>query len=119
MVGVTHRPRRATGPKCPECSATVKWKEIDYSWPCPCPFCCARVRISRAYLTCQFFITFLTLGSVAYLCGARGFVWIVIVIVGYFPLDLVIASGMLLYAPPRLHLDEDVQSILRGRRGQM
>jgi hypothetical protein len=62
--------------------------------------------VSATYLKCQFLISAITLGSSSYLFGARGIMWLIILIVGYFPVDVVVASMMRLYAPPRLHLSE-------------
>jgi hypothetical protein len=47
-------------------------------------------------------VTALTVGLAAYWLGARGATWFIILVLGYFPTDFVIASMMRLLLPPRL-----------------
>ena len=56
----------------------------------------------------------MTLGLSSYLLGARGVTWLAIMVVGYFPLDVVVASMMRLWAPPRLHLSDNYLPELRS-----
>jgi DNA-directed RNA polymerase subunit RPC12/RpoP len=98
---------------CPSCSHTVLWTAIQFASPFSCPSCGERIRIASSYLRTQFFITLVSLGTLAYLFGARWLIWLLIVVLGYFPLDVVTAALMRIYAPPKLHLSDDYLSHLK------
>lgn len=108
---------RARRLSCPTCSTPLSWREVDLSSSFRCQACNQALEIPRSYSQCLCLLSVMLISLVAYAFGARQGILLSAVLVGFFPVHIVVVSLARILLPPNLRLSDDYSLDLstRGR----
>jgi hypothetical protein len=101
---------------CPACLSLVSWKKLKFGQTFYCESCQKPLRVPDSYSIGLAGVTLLTVVSGAYLGGARGTLWLLWVVVAFFPAEIVALWLARKIMPPNLELDEKRLFEFGGRR---
>src|SRR5580704_17801636 len=99
--------QQQSGLNCPGCSALVPWKNISFSTPFKCPSCGVTQCVSRSYLYFQAVVTIVVTGIGAYALGMRNTILLSAVVLGFFPVAMIVSFLTRRLVPPTLKLGDD------------
>jgi hypothetical protein len=103
-------------PACPACSKQVPWPEVSFGPPFDCPHCGTELLVALSYRTALSVCSLALSLVIVYFLGAHDLLFLLGVLLAFFPLmmGMVIVAKALL--PPRLHLGDRADLDLRGVR---
>jgi endogenous inhibitor of DNA gyrase (YacG/DUF329 family) len=96
----------AWGLDCPHCSARVPWRNIIFGVSFPCPNCGSVLSIPKSHIRRMTALSVTLTAVIAYLLGARWTLPIAVVL-GLFPVSMLVSAIGRIVAPPRLEISEE------------
>lgn len=103
--------------KCPNCNASLFYKDIMSLGRFSCPSCHSRLQPSDFYVLS---VLIAVLGTPALICTALGFSWqyiILVILVAFLPLTYLAGKVLKYVIPPRIELSLPPESTLNLRNG--
>src|SRR3954463_3036633 len=94
-------------PRCPACSRQLSWESIQFDSPFQCPVCGETLFVPKSYNQRVTWVTLPTAVVIGYLLGGRGFNWLILVVLGFFPLAVIVATVMRKLFPPTLVVGDE------------
>jgi hypothetical protein len=100
---------RLSGLICAACSRPLPLAVVDFRTPFACPSCGTVVRVPLRYGKWLALVTILVTTGSAYVLGIEGLKLIVAVVIGFFPVTMLVGSVARRVVPPKLEIcrDED------------
>jgi predicted RNA-binding Zn-ribbon protein involved in translation (DUF1610 family) len=107
VFGGSVRIERQSGLTCTSCSRPLPLAVIDFRTPFECPSCGARVRVRRQYNQGLGVVSILATLGFAYVFGVQGVMLILAVILGFFPVAMLVSLIARRLIPPTLVICEE------------
>jgi predicted RNA-binding Zn-ribbon protein involved in translation (DUF1610 family) len=75
-------------PACPACGAAIPWDQVRLTKEFACPTCGSQLRARRVYGRAVVLLSVVIAGALGYGIGARGVLWVVFIVVTFFPIGV-------------------------------
>jgi len=111
-VGTPLEIERLSGLICASCSRPLPLAVVDARAPFACPSCGTVVRVPKRYGQWLALVAILATAGSAYVLGIEGLKLIAAVVIGFFPMTIIVGSIARRVMPPKLVVcrDDDTTS---------
>jgi hypothetical protein len=101
------------GLDCPDCSKRLSWIKIRFGQSFRCTECGASLCVPRSYNKWLAYYTLCLTALLAFWLGARGWMMLVAVLLGFFPVAMATATIARRVLPPKLTFSDDYLTHLK------
>jgi len=107
---------KEAGLDCPDCSKRLRWAQIRFSKTIRCPWCGSSLLVPKSYSQWLALSNLCLTGGTAYGVGARGIVFLAAVVIGFFPVGMILSIIARRLLPPTLIFSDDYLMDIRNRQ---